>query len=164
QHGPELAELGHVSAHERDPGDLLGPRDQLQPAAVVAEVEGHHGDALADQLDARPRADAAERAGDEKRLGLAHRSSVTSAAAARQSGMRVRLPAFTLVCLASAAAFLVAAGATHSARATVVVRSSSFGSMLFDGRGFALYAFTRDTLRHSNCFGACASSWPPYIF
>ena len=77
--------------------------------------------------------------------------------------MRVRLAAFTLVCLASAAAFVGAAGATHSARATVVVRSSSFGSMLFDGRGFALYAFTRDTLRHSNCFGACASSWPPYI-
>jgi predicted lipoprotein with Yx(FWY)xxD motif len=77
--------------------------------------------------------------------------------------MRIRLAVLALAALGAAAAFIGAAGATSSARATVVVRSSSFGSILFDGRGFALYAFTRDTLRHSNCFGTCASRWPPYI-
>src|SRR5439155_9844298 len=159
QHGLELAELGHVSAHERDPADLLGARDQLQPAAVGTEVEGHRGNALADELDARPRADAAERARDEKRLVLAHRSSVTSAAAARQTRMRMRPALLKLSALGAAAAFIGAADATSSARATVVVRSSSFGSILFDGRGFALYAFTRDTRRHSNCSGVCASPW-----
>ena len=33
--------------------------------------------------------------------------------------------------------------------------------MLFDGRGFVLYAFTRDRGR-SACYGACAKAWPPY--
>ena len=77
--------------------------------------------------------------------------------------MRMRLALLTLSALGAAAAFIGAADATSSARATVVVRSSSFGSILFDGRGFALYAFTRDTRRHSNCSGVCASRWPPYI-
>jgi predicted lipoprotein with Yx(FWY)xxD motif len=34
--------------------------------------------------------------------------------------------------------------------------------VLFDGRGFALYAFTRDKGR-SACYGACAMAWPPYF-
>src|SRR5207245_1065452 len=33
---------------------------------------------------------------------------------------------------------------------------------LFDGRGFVLYAFTRDRGR-SSCSGACAKAWPPYL-
>jgi len=45
----------------------------------------------------------------------------------------------------------------------VVVHSSSYGRVLFDGRGFALYAFTRDRPRRSNCSGACAKAWPPYL-
>jgi predicted lipoprotein with Yx(FWY)xxD motif len=34
--------------------------------------------------------------------------------------------------------------------------------VLFDGRGFAVYAFTRDRGR-SACYGACARAWPPYL-
>ena len=34
--------------------------------------------------------------------------------------------------------------------------------MLFDRRGFVLYAFTRDRGR-SACYGACAKAWPPYF-
>jgi predicted lipoprotein with Yx(FWY)xxD motif len=33
--------------------------------------------------------------------------------------------------------------------------------VLFDGRGFVLYAFTRDH-RRSACYAACAKAWPPY--
>jgi len=46
---------------------------------------------------------------------------------------------------------------------TVTTRSSSYGVVLFDGRGKALYAFTRDTRGRSTCSGACAAAWPPYV-
>jgi len=48
-------------------------------------------------------------------------------------------------------------------RATVTVHSSKFGRILFDGGGFALYAFTRDRAGRSACTGACARAWPPYV-
>jgi predicted lipoprotein with Yx(FWY)xxD motif len=35
--------------------------------------------------------------------------------------------------------------------------------VLFDGRGYVLYAFTRDAHDKSACSGACARAWPPYI-
>jgi predicted lipoprotein with Yx(FWY)xxD motif len=47
--------------------------------------------------------------------------------------------------------------------ATVSVRPSSFGSILFDGRGFVLYAFTKDPQGRSTCSGPCAAAWPPFI-
>jgi predicted lipoprotein with Yx(FWY)xxD motif len=47
---------------------------------------------------------------------------------------------------------------------TLTVRSSAYGPILFDGRGHALYAFTRDPRGgRSTCYGACAKAWPPYI-
>src|SRR6185312_2720017 len=39
----------------------------------------------------------------------------------------------------------------------------SFGQILFDGRGYALYAFTRDPARRATCYGACAKAWPPFL-
>ena len=48
-------------------------------------------------------------------------------------------------------------------RGIVTVHSSRFGNILFDGRGFALYGFTRDPRGSSVCRGACATAWPPYI-
>src|ERR687888_1681165 len=48
-----------------------------------------------------------------------------------------------------------------ASRATLTTHSSRFGNVLFDGRGFVLYAFTRDRGR-SACYGACAKGWPPY--
>src|SRR6266542_840354 len=55
------------------------------------------------------------------------------------------------------------ADAAHATQATVTVRSSAYGRILFDGRGRALYAFTHDTRGHSTCTGACAKAWPPYV-
>jgi predicted lipoprotein with Yx(FWY)xxD motif len=48
------------------------------------------------------------------------------------------------------------------AAATLTVKSSRFGRVLFDGRGYVLYAFTRDARGPSRCYGACAKAWPVY--
>ncbi len=55
------------------------------------------------------------------------------------------------------------AAAKPATRAVVAVGKSNYGSILFDGRGFALYAFTRDPRGRATCYGACAKGWPPYI-
>ena len=48
--------------------------------------------------------------------------------------------------------------------AALTVRTTRFGRMLFDGRGRALYAFTRDRRGGpSRCYGACAAAWPVYF-
>jgi predicted lipoprotein with Yx(FWY)xxD motif len=55
-------------------------------------------------------------------------------------------------------------GAETLARAaTVQVGASDYGPMLFDGRGYALYAFTKDAPGASACAGECAAAWPPYL-
>jgi predicted lipoprotein with Yx(FWY)xxD motif len=48
-------------------------------------------------------------------------------------------------------------------RATVSVHPSAYGAILFDGKGFALYAFTKDPRGRSTCGGACAAAWPPFV-
>ena len=53
--------------------------------------------------------------------------------------------------------------AAPTGRATVKAATSRFGQILFDGRGFVLYGFTRDPRGRSVCSGACAQAWPPYI-
>ncbi len=75
--------------------------------------------------------------------------------------MRTKL---VLVALAVAASVVgVAAGGTDTSRSTLTMKSSAYGRILFDGRGFALYAFTRDPRGRSVCSGACATAWPPYL-
>jgi predicted lipoprotein with Yx(FWY)xxD motif len=64
------------------------------------------------------------------------------------------------------AAVLVAAapaGARVDARPSLTVASSDYGRIVFDGRGFALYAFTADRRGRSVCDGECAKAWPPYL-
>lgn len=75
--------------------------------------------------------------------------------------MRTRLLLVALAVAASAGG--VAAAASEDSRTTVTVRSSAYGRILFDGRGFALYAFTRDPRGRSVCSGACAAAWPPFL-
>ena len=56
------------------------------------------------------------------------------------------------------------ARASADAQATLTVHSSRYGSILFDGRGRALYTFTRDRRGGtSRCYGACAQKWPVYF-
>jgi predicted lipoprotein with Yx(FWY)xxD motif len=74
----------------------------------------------------------------------------------------VRFLALAVVVLAAAVGGV--AHASVDARATLTVRSSSYGAILFDGRGRALYAFTRDRRGGSSrCYGACARAWPVYF-
>jgi predicted lipoprotein with Yx(FWY)xxD motif len=74
--------------------------------------------------------------------------------------MRARLLEASFVLAVLVVAAPTAAQATRS---SVVVKASSFGRILFDGRGLALYAFTRDSRGKSFCSGACARAWPPYV-
>lgn len=46
---------------------------------------------------------------------------------------------------------------------SVRIHSSSYGSILFDGRGFVLYTFSHDPRGRSSCAGACAKAWPPFL-
>jgi predicted lipoprotein with Yx(FWY)xxD motif len=72
-----------------------------------------------------------------------------------------------VLALVATVACVLAAGpsaASTQAPTEITVRSSPYGRILFDGRGFALYAFTKDGVgRGSTCTGACARAWPPYI-
>jgi predicted lipoprotein with Yx(FWY)xxD motif len=70
-----------------------------------------------------------------------------------------------VLALALAAVFAVSAPArtTTGSRSAIAVGSSTFGQILYDGRGFALYAFTRDPVKRATGYGACAKAWPPYV-
>ena len=65
-----------------------------------------------------------------------------------------------LAVLGAAPAAMARAGASSG---TVAVHSSSYGRVLFDGRGFALYTFSHDPRGRSSCSGACAKAWPPFL-
>jgi predicted lipoprotein with Yx(FWY)xxD motif len=47
--------------------------------------------------------------------------------------------------------------------ATVRVISSQFGAILGDRRGQAFYRFAKEKTRTSECYGACAKTWPPVL-
>lgn len=50
------------------------------------------------------------------------------------------------------------------ATATLTLRSTRFGRILFDGRGRVLYTFTTDQRgKPSRCYGVCAREWPVYF-
>jgi predicted lipoprotein with Yx(FWY)xxD motif len=61
------------------------------------------------------------------------------------------------------AAIVALAIGLGTAGPSVTAHSSDYGRVLFDGRGFVLYAFTKDPRGRSVCTGACAAAWPPYI-
>ena len=70
------------------------------------------------------------------------------------------IAAIVVSVLATAPVALSTADATPP---TLTAKSSSFGRVLFDGRGHVLYAFTRDARGRSACYGACAKRWPVYF-
>jgi predicted lipoprotein with Yx(FWY)xxD motif len=73
----------------------------------------------------------------------------------------MRTLAFAIVLLTFCA--LAADAPAGAPRSTVAVGTSPYGAVLFDGRGFALYAFTHDPRGRTTCSGACARAWPPYL-
>ena len=60
------------------------------------------------------------------------------------------------VALAVAASAMATSPSANAPKvSSVAAARSPFGTILFDGRGFALYAFTKDTRGRSACSGAC---------
>jgi predicted lipoprotein with Yx(FWY)xxD motif len=45
---------------------------------------------------------------------------------------------------------------------TLKLRNTRFGRILVDGKGRALYLFTREGSTRSRCYGQCAVAWPPF--
>ena len=52
---------------------------------------------------------------------------------------------------------------SRSSRLALKLMRSRYGRMLFDGKGRALYLFTRERGSTSRCYGACARAWPPFF-
>jgi predicted lipoprotein with Yx(FWY)xxD motif len=77
----------------------------------------------------------------------------------------VPVAAAVLAVVQPAAARVAAeSGPQAKAQASLTVRSTQFGRILFDGRGQALYGFTRDRRGGpSRCYGDCAAAWPVYF-
>src|SRR4051812_14109146 len=46
--------------------------------------------------------------------------------------------------------------------AYVKARSTRYGRILTDGKGRALYLFTKETSSKPRCYGACADAWPVF--
>jgi predicted lipoprotein with Yx(FWY)xxD motif len=67
------------------------------------------------------------------------------------------------VVAALAAVLVLSHDAMAAGRDTLEVGRSNYGDVLYDGKGFALYAFTRDGTGRSRCYGACAAAWPPFL-
>jgi predicted lipoprotein with Yx(FWY)xxD motif len=69
-----------------------------------------------------------------------------------------------IIALATAATALAATGPASAAghRATLKLRKTNLGMLLVNGRGFTLYAFTRDRRNTDNCkkSRACLQLWP----
>jgi predicted lipoprotein with Yx(FWY)xxD motif len=62
-----------------------------------------------------------------------------------------------------AAVLILSNDAMAADRGTLAAGPSDYGQVLFDGRGYVLYAFTHDAKGKSLCTGACAAAWPPYL-
>ena len=72
--------------------------------------------------------------------------------------------------LASVAAVLAVLAVTATALAATTPGSqvktrkvSGLGTLLVDSKGKTLYMFMKDKKDKSNCAGACATNWPPYM-
>lgn len=75
--------------------------------------------------------------------------------------MRTLIAFIAVIAVAGLSAGL--ATASSQSKATLTVGKSSYGTILFDGKGRALYGFTRDRRgKPSRCYGDCAAAWPVY--
>jgi predicted lipoprotein with Yx(FWY)xxD motif len=55
-----------------------------------------------------------------------------------------------------------APAASRAQTTTIKVRKTRYGRILVDGRGRALYLFTREGSSTARCYGACAAAWPAF--
>jgi predicted lipoprotein with Yx(FWY)xxD motif len=78
----------------------------------------------------------------------------------RRHQVQLKIGVFVVACVTLA---VLAASASASRTSHLSIRATTYGRILTDGGGFALYAFTRDGRGTSRCSGACAAAWPPLI-
>ena len=52
-------------------------------------------------------------------------------------------------------------GSVVQAATAIQSGDSAKGAILTDGSGMSLYTFDKDTAAVSNCYGDCATKWPP---
>lgn len=75
--------------------------------------------------------------------------------------------AYTLGLAAAVAAASLALGAPARADEDYgplkVMDAGSFGKVLADAKGMTLYSFDKDEAGKSNCYGECATNWPPVL-
>jgi predicted lipoprotein with Yx(FWY)xxD motif len=62
-----------------------------------------------------------------------------------------------------AALVLVAAASAANGGALVTSKKTSLGTAITNSKGYTLYLFTADKGSTSNCYGQCASYWPPLL-
>jgi predicted lipoprotein with Yx(FWY)xxD motif len=69
-----------------------------------------------------------------------------------------------LILSACAAATPTLSAVQPTGPATVnVSQNATLGSFLVDSKGMTLYLYTTDTPNTSNCYGPCATAWPPLL-
>jgi predicted lipoprotein with Yx(FWY)xxD motif len=54
-------------------------------------------------------------------------------------------------------------GSSSGGAVVNVGQEAKLGSFLVDSQGMTLYLYTKDTPNASNCYGGCASYWPPLL-
>ncbi len=74
---------------------------------------------------------------------------------------RTRMTRLTLAALLASLGIGATAPAAIGAGTTITVRGSEFGTMLWGPKRQAIYVFQRDRRNVSNCYGSCATAWPP---
>lgn len=52
---------------------------------------------------------------------------------------------------------------TAGAPVVTIANNATLGDYLVASNGMTLYLSTKDTANVSNCSGACATNWPPYV-
>ena len=80
---------------------------------------------------------------------------------------RALLLALTLSCgVALISSLGVATAATRAAGAKITLeKTKKFGKILANGKGFTVYAYSKDTAGHQQCqnVSKCTMLWPPVI-
>jgi predicted lipoprotein with Yx(FWY)xxD motif len=99
-----------------------------------------------------------------RRLGGKVRGAIASSGARAEKTLEVlvRRILITAVAVATVAALAAGSASAGSSRSTLKLKKTSVGTILVNGRGFTLYAFTKDRRNHEACqsINGCLSLWP----
>jgi predicted lipoprotein with Yx(FWY)xxD motif len=72
---------------------------------------------------------------------------------------RIAIASIILTLVAAGAAF----AATQTLPAKITLHSTRLGKVIANVKGRTLYLYTPDAKNKSNCYGSCATYWPPLM-